>query len=156
MSRNAQIQAYGLEFPVLLTTPSPRGKVELLETIGKGNYGYVYKVRQLPFFDTGLGDSIEWDMSRAGSSWKTAGSRPSKSFTSRRTSSGRRCWRWKSSRPARTGTSRRSWAASSRAWTFGSAWSTAAGGLSTPSIDVLFLSLSLFGVLNSLFELNRY
>ncbi|KAI8827284.1 kinase-like domain-containing protein, partial [Fimicolochytrium jonesii] len=39
------IQAYGKKFPILLRTPSPRGQVELLETIGKGNYGYVYKGR---------------------------------------------------------------------------------------------------------------
>ncbi|KAJ3194592.1 hypothetical protein HK101_002349 [Irineochytrium annulatum] len=38
------IQQYGKKFPILLRTPSPRGQVELLETIGKGNYGYVYKV----------------------------------------------------------------------------------------------------------------
>jgi hypothetical protein len=42
------IAQYGREFPVLLTMSSPRGKVELLETIGKGNYGYVYKGRLLP------------------------------------------------------------------------------------------------------------
>ncbi|KAJ3088988.1 Serine/threonine-protein kinase 4 [Quaeritorhiza haematococci] len=39
------IQQYGKKFPILLRTPSPRGQVELLETIGKGNYGYVYKGR---------------------------------------------------------------------------------------------------------------
>ncbi|KAI8994353.1 kinase-like domain-containing protein [Gaertneriomyces semiglobifer] len=39
------IQQYGKKFPILLKTPSPRGQVELLETIGKGNYGYVYKGR---------------------------------------------------------------------------------------------------------------
>ncbi|KAJ3206148.1 hypothetical protein HDU67_008357 [Dinochytrium kinnereticum] len=39
------IQQYGKKFPLLLRTPSPRGQVELLETIGKGNYGYVYKGR---------------------------------------------------------------------------------------------------------------
>ena len=38
------IQQYGRKFPVLLKTPSPKGHVELLETVGKGNYGYVYKV----------------------------------------------------------------------------------------------------------------
>jgi hypothetical protein len=42
------IQEYAREFPILLTMSSPRGKVELLETIGKGNYGYVYKGRMLP------------------------------------------------------------------------------------------------------------
>ncbi|KAJ3124847.1 hypothetical protein HK098_000835 [Nowakowskiella sp. JEL0407] len=41
------IQQYGKKFPILLKTPSPRGQVELLETIGKGNYGYVYKGRLL-------------------------------------------------------------------------------------------------------------
>ncbi|RKO91588.1 kinase-like domain-containing protein [Blyttiomyces helicus] len=41
------IAQYGKKFPILLRTPSPRGKVELLETIGKGNYGYVYKVWSL-------------------------------------------------------------------------------------------------------------
>ncbi|KAI9359334.1 kinase-like domain-containing protein [Zopfochytrium polystomum] len=39
------IQQFGKKFPILLRTPSPRGQVELLETIGKGNYGYVYKGR---------------------------------------------------------------------------------------------------------------
>ncbi|KAJ3222534.1 hypothetical protein HK099_002207 [Clydaea vesicula] len=39
------IEQYGKNFPILLRTPSPRGKVELLETIGKGNYGYVYRGR---------------------------------------------------------------------------------------------------------------
>ncbi|KAI9355741.1 kinase-like domain-containing protein, partial [Zopfochytrium polystomum] len=39
------IQQFGKKFPILLRTPSPRGQVELLETIGKGNYGYVYKQR---------------------------------------------------------------------------------------------------------------
>jgi hypothetical protein len=38
------VQAYGRKFPILLRLQSPRGQVELLETIGKGNYGYVYKV----------------------------------------------------------------------------------------------------------------
>lgn len=37
------IQQYGIQFPILLQIESPRGKVELVETIGKGNYGYVYK-----------------------------------------------------------------------------------------------------------------
>ncbi|TPX58065.1 hypothetical protein PhCBS80983_g03389 [Powellomyces hirtus] len=41
------VQQYGKNFPILLRTPSPRGHVELLETIGKGNYGYVYKGRLL-------------------------------------------------------------------------------------------------------------
>ncbi|KAI9088188.1 kinase-like domain-containing protein, partial [Phlyctochytrium arcticum] len=41
------VQQYGKKFPILLRTPSPRGQVELLETIGKGNYGYVYKGRLL-------------------------------------------------------------------------------------------------------------
>ncbi|KAJ3166932.1 hypothetical protein HDU88_003021 [Geranomyces variabilis] len=41
------VQQYGRQFPILLRTPSPRGHVELLETIGKGNYGYVYKGRLL-------------------------------------------------------------------------------------------------------------
>jgi hypothetical protein len=45
------IQQYGRKFPVLLKTPSPKGHVELLETVGKGNYGYVYKVylENVPF-----------------------------------------------------------------------------------------------------------
>jgi hypothetical protein len=38
------IQQYGKSFPILLRLQNPRGNVELLETIGKGNYGYVYKV----------------------------------------------------------------------------------------------------------------
>ncbi|KAJ3017168.1 hypothetical protein HKX48_003682 [Thoreauomyces humboldtii] len=41
------VQQYAKNFPILLKTPSPRGHVELLETIGKGNYGYVYKGRLL-------------------------------------------------------------------------------------------------------------
>lgn len=39
-----QIQAYGKKFPLLLTLKSPKGQVELQETVGKGNYGYVYRV----------------------------------------------------------------------------------------------------------------
>jgi hypothetical protein len=38
------IAQYGRKFPVLLRMSNPRGHIELLETIGKGNYGYVYKV----------------------------------------------------------------------------------------------------------------
>ncbi|KAJ3264353.1 hypothetical protein HDU77_008785 [Chytriomyces hyalinus] len=41
----AQIASYGKKFPILLRTPSPKGQVELIETVGKGNYGYVYKGR---------------------------------------------------------------------------------------------------------------
>ncbi|KAH6583017.1 hypothetical protein BASA61_008224 [Batrachochytrium salamandrivorans] len=37
------IVQYGKKFPVLLRMASPRGQVELLQTIGKGNYGAVYK-----------------------------------------------------------------------------------------------------------------
>ncbi|OAJ44841.1 hypothetical protein BDEG_28029 [Batrachochytrium dendrobatidis JEL423] len=37
------IAQYGKKFPVLLRMTSPRGHVELLQTIGKGNYGAVYK-----------------------------------------------------------------------------------------------------------------
>lgn len=39
------IQTWGKRFPVLLKTPSPKGHVELIEIIGKGNYGNVYRVR---------------------------------------------------------------------------------------------------------------
>ncbi|TPX37819.1 hypothetical protein SeLEV6574_g07856 [Synchytrium endobioticum] len=39
------VASYGKRFPILLQIPSQRGQVELLETIGKGNYGYVYKGR---------------------------------------------------------------------------------------------------------------
>jgi hypothetical protein len=28
--------------------PNPKGQVELIETIGKGNFGYVYKVLTSP------------------------------------------------------------------------------------------------------------
>ncbi|KAI9348493.1 kinase-like domain-containing protein, partial [Obelidium mucronatum] len=45
MSTSQQIQQYGRKFPLLLRTPSPKGQVELIETVGKGNYGYVYKGR---------------------------------------------------------------------------------------------------------------
>ena len=38
------IQSWGKRFPVLLKTPSPKGHVELIEIIGKGNYGNVYRV----------------------------------------------------------------------------------------------------------------
>ena len=38
------IQLYAKKFPILLQISSPKGEVELIETIGKGNYGYVYKV----------------------------------------------------------------------------------------------------------------
>ncbi len=38
------IQAYARKFPILSQLGNPSGRVELLETIGKGNYGYVYKV----------------------------------------------------------------------------------------------------------------
>eukprot|EP00842_Homolaphlyctis_polyrhiza_P001001 jgi/Hompol1/1901/HPOL_004992-RA len=41
------IAQYGKRFPILLTMSSPRGKVDLLETIGKGNYGHVYKGKLL-------------------------------------------------------------------------------------------------------------
>ena len=41
---SSTIQLYAKKFPTLLTTPHPKGHVELMETIGKGNYGYVYKV----------------------------------------------------------------------------------------------------------------
>jgi hypothetical protein len=41
------VQQYGKQFPVLLRMQNPRGHVELLETIGKGNYGYVYKGKLL-------------------------------------------------------------------------------------------------------------
>jgi hypothetical protein len=41
------VQQFGKKFPILLRTPSPRGQVELIETIGKGNYGYVYKVTSM-------------------------------------------------------------------------------------------------------------
>ncbi|KAI8617844.1 kinase-like domain-containing protein [Chytriomyces sp. MP71] len=43
----AQIASYGRKFPILLRTQSPKGQVELIETVGKGNYGYVYKGRLL-------------------------------------------------------------------------------------------------------------
>ncbi|KAJ3344609.1 hypothetical protein HDU91_000164, partial [Kappamyces sp. JEL0680] len=42
------VAQYGKKFPILLRLRNPRGEVELLETIGKGNYGYVYKVCILP------------------------------------------------------------------------------------------------------------
>ncbi|KAJ3140428.1 Mitogen-activated protein kinase kinase kinase kinase 4 [Physocladia obscura] len=45
MSTASQVARYGKKFPILLRTPSPKGQVELIETIGKGNYGYVYKGR---------------------------------------------------------------------------------------------------------------
>jgi serine/threonine protein kinase len=38
---------YGREFPLLLRLPNPKGNVELIETIGKGNYGRVYKGKLL-------------------------------------------------------------------------------------------------------------
>ena len=38
------IALFGRKFPILLRMSNPRGQVELIETIGKGNYGYVYKV----------------------------------------------------------------------------------------------------------------
>lgn len=41
------IAQYGKQFPILLRMANPRGHVELLETIGKGNYGYVYKGKML-------------------------------------------------------------------------------------------------------------
>lgn len=41
------IQQYGRQFPILLRMANPRGHVELLETIGKGNYGFVYKGKML-------------------------------------------------------------------------------------------------------------
>ncbi|KAJ3357429.1 hypothetical protein HDU83_007360 [Entophlyctis luteolus] len=44
-SSAAQVAQYGKKFPILLRTPSPKGQVELIETVGKGNYGYVYKGR---------------------------------------------------------------------------------------------------------------
>ncbi|KAJ3386057.1 hypothetical protein HDU84_001825 [Entophlyctis sp. JEL0112] len=44
-SSSAQIAQYGKKFPILLRTPSPKAQVELIETVGKGNYGYVYKGR---------------------------------------------------------------------------------------------------------------
>ena len=47
MSAAATIALYGRSFPILLKMSSPRGIVELLETVGKGNYGYVYKGRLL-------------------------------------------------------------------------------------------------------------
>jgi serine/threonine protein kinase len=47
MTAAATIAQYGRSFPVLLKMSSPRDKVELLETVGKGNYGYVYKGRLL-------------------------------------------------------------------------------------------------------------
>ncbi|KAJ3071881.1 hypothetical protein HDU99_002321, partial [Rhizoclosmatium hyalinum] len=43
----ASVAQYGKKFPILLRTPSPKGQVELIETVGKGNYGYVYKGRLL-------------------------------------------------------------------------------------------------------------
>ncbi|KAJ3017614.1 UNVERIFIED_CONTAM: Mitogen-activated protein kinase kinase kinase kinase 4 [Siphonaria sp. JEL0065] len=45
MSISSSVQQYGKKFPILLRTPSPKGQVELIETVGKGNYGYVYKGR---------------------------------------------------------------------------------------------------------------
>jgi len=39
------IQQFGKKFPILLKTPNPKGAVELIEVIGKGNYGNVYKGR---------------------------------------------------------------------------------------------------------------
>jgi hypothetical protein len=41
------VAQYGKKFPILLRLKNPRGEVELLETIGKGNYGYVYKVKDI-------------------------------------------------------------------------------------------------------------
>jgi hypothetical protein len=38
------IQNYAKKFPILAKMQSPKGQVELIETVGKGNYGYVYKV----------------------------------------------------------------------------------------------------------------
>jgi len=38
------IAQFGKKFPILLKTPNPKGAVELIEIIGKGNYGNVYKV----------------------------------------------------------------------------------------------------------------
>jgi hypothetical protein len=38
------IQMYARKFPILGQLTSPSGRVELIETIGKGNYGYVYRV----------------------------------------------------------------------------------------------------------------
>ena len=36
--------------------PGPKGQVELLETIGKGNFGYVYRVRSFLLFASALGN----------------------------------------------------------------------------------------------------
>jgi serine/threonine protein kinase len=47
MTAAATIAHYGRSFPILLKMSSPRDKVELLETVGKGNYGYVYKGKLL-------------------------------------------------------------------------------------------------------------
>lgn len=47
VSAKMSIAQYGRQFPVLLRMSNPRGQVELLETIGKGNYGYVYKGKLL-------------------------------------------------------------------------------------------------------------
>ncbi|KAJ3268713.1 hypothetical protein HDV01_002344 [Terramyces sp. JEL0728] len=41
------IAQYARDFPVLKTMQNPRGQVQLIETIGKGNYGSVYKAKML-------------------------------------------------------------------------------------------------------------
>ncbi|KAJ3311913.1 hypothetical protein HDV04_003521 [Boothiomyces sp. JEL0838] len=41
------IAQYARDFPILKTMQNPRGQVQLIETIGKGNYGSVYKAKLL-------------------------------------------------------------------------------------------------------------
>ena len=38
------VEEYARHYPILAQLQNPSGTVELVETIGKGNYGYVYKV----------------------------------------------------------------------------------------------------------------
>lgn len=45
MAHPAKLNAIYQKCPQLKQTPSPEGEVDVLETLGKGNYGYVYKGR---------------------------------------------------------------------------------------------------------------